>query len=71
MKSIRLAIIIVGLAFSSNMFAEHHTAQQLAIKMKVGWNLCNTLECPTGETGQCQSVIVKLQNCSTCHVLPI
>lgn len=49
-KSIRLAVIIAGLAISSSLFAELPTAPQLASKMKVGWNLGNTLEAPGGET---------------------
>ncbi|HET9571043.1 MAG TPA: cellulase family glycosylhydrolase [Bacteroidales bacterium] len=36
---------------SETLKAELPTAKQLASKMKVGWNLGNTLECPWGETG--------------------
>lgn len=45
------SLILCGLLWSGSMKAELPTAKQLAAKMKVGWNLGNTLECPTGETG--------------------
>ncbi|MDP4272161.1 MAG: cellulase family glycosylhydrolase [Bacteroidota bacterium] len=51
MKTIRLAILIIGIAISSNLFAELPTAKQIASKMQLGINLGNTLECPYGETG--------------------
>jgi len=44
-------IIIIGLMMSLTVRAQLPTAQQIAGKMEIGWNLGNTLECPSGETG--------------------
>jgi hypothetical protein len=43
--------IVIGLLISTTIWAQLPTAQQIASRMKVGWNLGNTLECPYGETG--------------------
>lgn len=43
-------LAICGPLISSCWKAPLPTAQQVAGKMKIGWNLGNTLECPTGET---------------------
>ena len=50
-RGILYVFILCGLLMSAALKAELPTAKQLASKMKVGWNLGNTLECPSGETG--------------------
>jgi endoglucanase len=45
-----LLLAICGLLITSCRKAQLPTAQQVAGKMKIGWNLGNTLECPQGET---------------------
>lgn len=50
MKIFRLGFIMIALFSSANVFAQLPTAQQIAGKMKVGWNLGNTLEAICGET---------------------
>lgn len=47
---VRLHVCIIGLFLSINNFAQLPTAQQIAGKMKVGWNLGNTFEAICGET---------------------
>jgi len=51
LRNIRLVGIILTLIMSTGARAELPTAKQIASKMKIGWNLGNTLECPYGETG--------------------
>lgn len=46
----RLNVCILGLFLSINVWAQLPTAQQIAGKMKVGWNLGNTLEATCSET---------------------
>lgn len=50
-RGVVFAAIMCCLLIVAPLKAQLPTAQQLASKMKVGWNLGNTLECPTGETG--------------------
>lgn len=50
MKIFRLGFIMIAFFSSANVFAQLPTAQQIADKMKVGWNLGNTLEAICGET---------------------
>jgi aryl-phospho-beta-D-glucosidase BglC (GH1 family) len=50
-RGLQFTAIMCCLLLVTPIKAQLPTAQQLASKMKVGWNLGNTLECPTGETG--------------------
>ncbi|HPC36751.1 MAG TPA: cellulase family glycosylhydrolase [Candidatus Marinimicrobia bacterium] len=50
LKKTYLAIFLCGLFFNPSLFAQLPTAQQIASRMKVGWNLGNTLEAIGGET---------------------
>jgi aryl-phospho-beta-D-glucosidase BglC (GH1 family) len=45
-----LIVLLVGLFLNSPLLSQLPTAQQIASKMKVGWNLGNTLEAICGET---------------------
>lgn len=51
MFKIRFVIVILGLLATSQAWAELPTATSIAPKLKLGWNMGNALECPTGETG--------------------
>ena len=44
MRNIRLAALLAGLLIYTGAWAQLPTAQQIASKMKIGWNLGNTLE---------------------------
>jgi endoglucanase len=50
LKIFRLTFFIIVLFLSANVWAQLPTAQQIAGKMKVGWNLGNTLEATCSET---------------------
>ena len=49
-RSFLFVIILCGLSLSATVKAQLQTAKQLAGKMKIGWNLGNTLEAICGET---------------------
>jgi endoglucanase len=49
-KLFRLGILPLGLLLTGNVFAQLPTANEIAGKMKVGWNLGNTFEATCGET---------------------
>ncbi|MDP4269264.1 MAG: cellulase family glycosylhydrolase [Bacteroidota bacterium] len=49
-RGLLYVLILNGLLWSESVKADLPTAQQLASKMKVGWNLGNTLEATGGET---------------------
>jgi aryl-phospho-beta-D-glucosidase BglC (GH1 family) len=49
-KMIRLGMLLTGLFLAGNAFAQLPTANEIAGKMKVGWNLGNTFEATCGET---------------------
>jgi aryl-phospho-beta-D-glucosidase BglC (GH1 family) len=48
-KMIRLSMLLAGLFLTGNVFAQLPTANEVAGKMKVGWNLGNTFEATCGE----------------------
>jgi len=50
LKMIRLSMLLAGLFLTGNVFAQLPTANEIAGKMKVGWNLGNTFEATCGET---------------------
>ncbi|MGB3005149.1 MAG: cellulase family glycosylhydrolase, partial [Chitinophagaceae bacterium] len=43
-------MLLAGLFLTGNVFAQLPTANEIAGKMKVGWNLGNTFEATCGET---------------------
>jgi endoglucanase len=45
-----LLMVVCGLLIHASAKTQLPAAQQVAGKMKIGWNLGNTLECPPGET---------------------
>jgi len=49
-KAFLIVIMVCGLLMSGSIKAQLPTAQNIASKMKVGWNLGNTLEAIGGET---------------------
>ncbi|MGZ5219936.1 MAG: glycoside hydrolase family 5 protein [Chitinophagaceae bacterium] len=50
LKLLRFSILSLGLLLTGNVFAQLPTANEIAGKMKVGWNLGNTFEATCGET---------------------
>ena len=50
LKLFRFSILPLGLFLTGNVFAQLPTANEIAGKMKVGWNLGNTFEATCGET---------------------
>jgi endoglucanase len=46
----RFTIFLFGIFLNTSLFSQLPTAQQVASRMKVGWNLGNTLEAICGET---------------------
>ena len=49
-KRFALLILIMSL-FTAPVFSQLPTASEIANNMKIGWNIVNSLEVPTGETG--------------------
>lgn len=49
-KGIHFIIVVIGFLFSIPVWSQLPTAQDIAHKMKVGWNMGNTLEAICGET---------------------
>lgn len=49
-KKIHIISLLFGLLLYGSVLAQLPTAQQIASKMKIGWNLGNTLEATGGET---------------------
>jgi endoglucanase len=50
LKRFHLSILLLGLLLTNNIFAQLPIASEIAGKMKMGWNLGNTLEAICGET---------------------
>jgi endoglucanase len=47
---VKFALLVIFLGLHASTWAQLPTAQQVASQIKVGWNIGNTLEAPTGET---------------------
>ena len=46
----RIFCILTGFFFSAPLYSQLPTATEIAHNMKIGWNIVNTLEAPSGET---------------------
>jgi hypothetical protein len=44
-------LILLGSVFAAPLFSQLPSASEIARNMKIGWNVGNSLEVPTGETG--------------------
>jgi hypothetical protein len=50
LKWFRFSMLSLGIFLTANVFAQLPTANEIAGKMKMGWNLGNTFEATCGET---------------------
>jgi hypothetical protein len=50
LKWFRFSMLSLGIFLTANFFAQLPTANEIAGKMKMGWNLGNTFEATCGET---------------------
>lgn len=49
MRNLRFVCFLTGILMSASLFGQLPTAQQIASKMQIGWNMGNTLEAIGGE----------------------
>lgn len=58
LRNFRFVSVILVLLFSSGVWAELPTAQQISSKMKIGWNLGNTLEVTWASPGSASQILI-------------